>query len=227
MSFENISKHKQGVIMEEVKKVGRPVGTARAKKSIRKEQYHLLMKYVDESSFKPVLKLRYKRAFTLLYYLGVRVGELLLLQVKDLRLAVSSGEASLTNRTKTKKPRHLMFTAGAIAAIEELFDDYLSVDIDSKHFHDPEHIIFHSPNKPKIALNKSTWTKTINNIIHDCLGPLYSSHSNRKGVLEDFAKKGTNPRIAQRFIGHSSVNTTNNYFDPDEDDVRSALDQIR
>lgn len=212
--------------MEEVKKVGRPSGTARAKKSIKAEHYQILMDYIDESDMKDRLKLRYKRAFCLLHFLGVRVGELLLLQVSDIRLSIT-GESSLTNRTKTKKPRHLMFTANAVAAIEELFEEYLVEDPSRKIPHNPEHIVFHAPNKPKIPLNKSTFTKSINDIIHDALGPLYSSHSNRQAILEDFAKNGTNPRIAQKFIGHSSVNTTNNYFHPDEGDVRAALSQIR
>lgn len=212
--------------MERMKKVGRPSGTARAKKSIKAEHYQILLDHIDGSGMKDRLKLRYKRAFCLLHFLGVRVGELLLLQVKDIRLA-TTGEASLTNRTKTKKPRHLMFTANAVAAIEELFEEYLVSDPGQKMLYHPEHIVFHSPNRPKTPLNKSTFTKSINDIIHDALGPLYSSHSNRQAILEDFAKNGTNPRIAQKFIGHSSVNTTNNYFHPDDGDVRSALNQIR
>lgn len=206
-----------------VKASGRPTGSSRAKRPIGEEELNKLLVFLEEAThIKVETKIRHKKCIALSYYLGTRISELLLLTVGDIRDAMETGEASLTNLTKTKRPRHLMFTPKSISVISKLFKDELDL---AKGFNRND-LLFHSPHNKRHPLHHAPFTRQMNNLIHAALGNLYSSHSFRKGLLTSLAQT-CHPRIAQKILNHSSISTTMLYFSPSDEDARAALNQVR
>jgi len=143
-----------------------------------------------------------------------------MLRVSDIKQAIKSGEASLNNTTKTSKPRLLLFTRAARDILADLFEDML------ENYNDDDYI-FHTPRNRKKPLNSISWTISFNKVIQSALGPLYASHGFRRGYITSFARKGIHPKIASACVGHNSVSTTLLYFNPSQEDVRSAIDKVR
>lgn len=204
------------------RKVGRPKGSARAKKTIGWRELKTLLKYIKYSGgLQSASQERWIKVAILSYFLGTRISELLQLRVGDIRDAIRSGEASLTNQTKTKTPRLLIFSPLAVKVIQKYFAAEVEGGYKNGDF------LFHSKRGRHLCLNKTAFTRQFNAIIHEALGQLYSSHSFRKGLLTELAQSSIHPRVAQKLIGHSSVQTTMNYFSPTDNDARIALERIR
>lgn len=55
------------------------------------------------------------------------------------------------------------------------------------------------------------------------LGPSFTSHSFRQGLITEMGINSVNPRIIQSFIGYSDIKTTMRYIKPTEVDVKNAL----
>lgn len=203
---------------------GRPKGTKIARKAIREKEYRKLMDSLNiVNHLQPRTVMRHKRSFALLYYLGMRVGELLILRVRDLRQAVMEGETSLEGSlTKTGKPRLLQFSIHAQREIYELFEAM----IESKKIKD-NYFVF-SSNNPFKALNKANFTLHMNEFIHDILGENYSTHSFRQGLITDMLVTHKMPLVvAQTYIGHSSMITTARYAKATEADTQRAINVVR
>lgn len=207
-----------------VVQTGRPKGTKIARKAIREEEYRELIESLDAANhLQPRTILRHRRSFSLLFYLGMRVGELLMLRVRDLRQAVHTGETSLEgSSTKTKKARLLQFSAHAQRVIYELFQDI----IENEKMND-NYLVF-SGNNPFRALNKANFTLHMNEFIHDTLGENYSTHSFRQGLITDMLVTHRMPLVvAQTYIGHSSMMTTARYAKATEADTQRAINVVR
>ncbi len=203
---------------------GRPVGTKIARKAIREQEFQeLLLALEIDNSLQPHMLLRHRRAFTILYYLGMRVGELLILRVGDLRKAIKDGEVQLEgSKTKTKRSRLLQLSSNAQEAIYNTFERLIEDKNMSENYY-----IF-SSNNPFRALNKANFTLHLNSFIHDTIGELYSTHSFRQGLITDMIVVHNMPLVvAQTFIGHSSMMTTARYAKATEQDTRKAIDQVR
>lgn len=204
------------------KKIGRPKGSARAKKTIGWSEMKTLIKHIKYSDdLQRASKERWTKVAILSYFLGTRISELLQLHVGDIRDAIRSGEASLTNQTKTKTPRLLIFSPLAVKVIRKYFVEEIEGGYKNGDY------LFHSKRGGHLRLNKTAFTRQFNTIIHEALGQLYSSHSFRKGLLTELAQSSIHPRVAQKLIGHSSVQTTMYYFEPSDNDARIALEKVR
>lgn len=208
------------------KRPGRPRGTTKARKPIMPEDFDRLLEYIDtDESLSKKMKEKWTRVAALCFYTGVRIGEILLLTVGDLRMAVKQGEASLTNNTKTRRPRLLIFTGNAIEILKHLFEEYLDPEL--YDYYTSDQLLFHAPRHPTKALNKAGFTREFNAVIEAALGKLYTSHSFRAGILTSLAQARISPKIAQIIAGHQNAQITLSYYKPTEFDVRSAISEVR
>jgi len=203
---------------------GRPKGSKIARKAIREKEFEELMLTLDNANdHQPHLIRRHRRAFTLLYHLGMRVGELLMLRVKDLRDGVVEGEMQLEgSKTKTRKSRLLQLSLHGQQQLYEVFEEL----IEDQQMHD-NYFVFSGSN-PFRSLNKQNFTLRMNEFIHDALGDSYSTHSFRQGLITDMLVKHKMPIVvAQTFIGHSSMMTTARYSSATEEDTLRAINMVR
>jgi integrase/recombinase XerD len=205
------------------KNVGRPSGSSRVKKPIGQKEFDILCAHISGADMRKPIKARWLKVVALQYYLGTRISEILLLDAADIRSAVANGESSLTNKTKTGKPRLLIFTPRSVNIIRSLF----AQELDSAGGFNPTDLLFHSPRSRKDKLHPAPFTRQLNAIIHEALGPLYSTHSFRKGYITDLAEAGTDFKTIQHCVGHSNVSTTMSYFSPKQGDIRTALEAVR
>ena len=106
---------------DNIKKVGRPKGEAKSRKPIKRDQYLFFMDEVKKSNMVESKKCLVRGVAVLLRYGGFRVSELVNLRVSDLSTLRQIGVISLTNTTKTKKPRDAHFGDDSIKEILKVF----------------------------------------------------------------------------------------------------------
>jgi integrase len=187
--------------------MARPKGTTRAKKPIEKYEYEKLMSFANRSKFikQHRLRIKLKRVFTLLYITGCRISEIIDLSTSDLKMMCEHKEYSLANNTKTKKSRLIVFSDSQIELLKSIVP---SVQI--KLF----------------DVSSSYLTIKTNNIIHKCLGELYSTHSFRAGYVTRLANTGANIKLIQEDIGHTNISTTIRYIKIKDDQKREAKEKL-
>lgn len=180
---------------------------------------------------KPKTSEKLTRAFVLLYYGGFRISELLqitranihsILGVETEKGTEKSGAFSLTNATKTKTARLVLFSKNGVAAIKEIFEMDWDPEID-----DMNRLVFEPRNKNSKALGKHGFLKLINFHIQEALGPTFSSHSFRKGIISDMLNKRIPLKTVSQFIGHSDIKTTILYHSISEEDMKEAAELAR
>ncbi len=192
--------------------MARPIGTTRAKKAIKKEEYEKLIRFVNHSNqlHQQRLRTKMRRLFVLLYATGCRVSEVCDFTFGDIKYMVDQKEYSLTNATKTKRSRLIVLSDKQVSIIKALVPDY-PVSSETKLFD---------------GSGSSYLTVKANDIIHKCLGELYSTHSFRAGYITRLAENGANPKLIQEDIGHSKVATTLGYIKVTDDMKRLAKEGL-
>ena len=128
---------------------------------------------------------------------------------------INMGEYSLTNKTKTKQARLIRLPSIAKVNLNKLKLDFYVYD-DYLFYGDYKYML----------INKTYFTRKLNTLIQDKLGPLYSTHSFRTGMLTQMARKKIHPKIIQEHIGHSNASTTMRYIKPSSEDIYSSLDEV-
>ena len=194
----------------------RPKGKTKARKIITKKEYKELMNFLNRTDeLKKHSVNNAKKAFTLLYYGGFRISELIDLTNKDLFEIVEKKEFSLKNNTKTKKPRMVYFSDEAIKTIKQVFKENLT---ESSNY-----LLLRSWGKPHNKFSSHTIQRQLNIILSISIGNSYTTHSFRSGLITEMAIAGTNTKIIQEFINHASISTTLRYIKPTEQDIKKAL----
>ena len=192
--------------------MARPKGT-KAKRAITKEQYYKLLLFVEESKdIKGVSKEKLKIAYTLLYTTGCRISEIVNFTTIDLDFIIENKHFSLTNKTKTNKPRFIKFND-------------VHVELIKKHRTNKEGFLFNKNNSLK-PMSITGLTNMCNEYIHKSLGDLYSSHGFRRNMVTSILKATGRLSIAKEHIGHKSANTTARYDIATEQDVEDALNSV-
>jgi len=180
--------------------MARPSGTTRAKKPIFKKEFLRLLNAANKSlSIRLSTRVKLTRAFTLLYLTGCRVGEIVNLSTKDIEMMIQHNEYSLTNDTKTNKPRLISFDANRkqvelLVQILPFEDEYL----------------FAKNNSIK-PMSGSALKLLMNTFIHKVLGQLYSTHSFRSGYITIAHQHGLSLEHIRQDIGHKDIATTARY----------------
>lgn len=194
----------------------RPKGTTKSRKIITQKEYKELINYLNRTDeFKAHSIDNAKKAFTLLFYGGFRVSELINLTNKELFEILKKGEFSLPNNTKTKKPRMVYFSPEAIKEIRKIFKNNLS---ESSNY-----LLLRSWGRPHNQFSAHTLQRQLNIILSIALGENFTTHSFRAGIITEMAISGVNTKIIQEYINHSSVSTTLRYIKPTEQDIKKAL----
>lgn len=194
---------------------GRPKGTTRAKKPIFKTEYERLLSSVYKShKIKSPTKNKFVRAFTLLYITGCRVSEIIDFKTSDLQYIIENNEYSLTNQTKTKKPRLISFdTSGKqVKIIEKILP--------------PAEVYLFAKNRSDSSMTVSSLTLMLNKYIQSILGNLYSTHSFRQGYITIAHQQGLSLEHIREDIGHKNISTTATYTHVSHKEISEAKNFI-
>ncbi len=185
----------------------------KVRKSITEKEYKLLIGFVKEDDeLKEFNRIKFLRIFTLLYFTGVRINEISQIRVRHIKQILSSGETIIVSH-KTNRERVLYFSGKGTKEITKYFDTTA----------DAEDFVICSWGNPKNQLHSISLISLVNKYMSKVLGSGFTSHSFRQGLLTEMGSKSINPKIIQKFVGHSDVKTTLRYITPTEDDVKMSL----
>jgi len=187
-------------LQEGKEQVGRKIGTTRVKKPILKKEFDRLINATHKSlSIKRSTKVKLHSAFTLLYLTGCRVSEIINIHTDEIQKMVQDNEYSLTNATKTKTPRLILFDENReqVKFLEELLQKNIGY-------------LFAKNNSDK-PMTVSALKLMMNKFIHSVLGTLYSTHSFRSGYITTAHSKDLSLEHIRQDIGHASIATTARY----------------
>jgi len=186
------------------------------KEIIKSKEYKRLMSFVEAEDIRRATKDNMLKAFTLLYYTGVRVNELLQLKNSDIRTLIETGELIIFTK-KTNRERKIHFSPEGIKAIKKVFDRVgFSTEPDEAFVIRSKGNLYKSPHHTNLV-------KSVNSLMQECLGERYSSHSFRRGIITEMAERSINPKIIQAYIGHSNVQTTLEYIVASDNSIKNAL----
>ena len=188
------------------------------KETIGTKEFKRLNAYVEaDDKMRDATKQNMLRTFTMLYYTGARISELLQIRNEDIQSIIENQELIIISH-KVKRERKIQFSETAVKAIAKLF----ALSLENEPI---ETFIIKS--RGSVILNKvpkiSVFTNSVNQVIHDALGERYSSHCFRRGILTEMASNKVNPKIMQQYIGHADIKTTMLYINPSDTDIRAAL----
>ena len=189
----------------------------RIKESITEPEFKKLISYVrGDESIKENSKLNLLRAFTILYFTGVRLNELQMMRLIHIKKLIDSGSTKIL-LPKTKSERKLFAGEVFKKQLVKLFD--ISVDTDLN-----ERVITKACVKSGMSgINHDVFIKQVNSKMKEILGNGYTSHSFRQGLITEMGAKGINTKIISKFIGHSDVKTTMRYINPTDEDLKGAM----
>ena len=191
--------------------------TKRIKESITELEYKKLMSYVrGDDSLRTNSKKNLLRAFTILYFTGLRLNELQEMRLHHIKELIEQGSTKLL-LPKTKSERKLFAGDEFIKQLQKLFNlqtcEDLSIRVISKG----------SVKSAKSPINNDVFIKQVNSKIKEILGDGYTSHSFRQGLITQMGAKGINAKIIAQFIGHSDIKTTMHYIKPTDEDLKQAM----
>ena len=189
----------------------------RIKESVTELEYKKLMSAVrGDESLRPNTRDNLLRAFTILYFTGLRLNELQEMTLVHIKELLEDGETKLL-LPKTKSERKLFAGDEFKKQLKKLFvfetDTDLQIKVTSKG----------SSRNKKESIHPLTFIAQVNDVMKSILGAGYTSHSFRQGLISEMGAKGINAKIISKFIGHSDVKTTMGYIKPTDDDVKGAM----
>ena len=191
--------------------------TKRIKESVTEHEYKKLMSAVrGDESLRPNTQQNLLRAFTILYFTGLRLNELQEMTLVHIKELLEDGETKLL-LPKTKSERKLFAGDEFKKQLKKLFVFETDTDLQIK-------VIAKGSNHSKrTGIHPLTFIAQVNDVMKSILGAGYTSHSFRQGLITEMASKGINAKIISKFIGHSDVKTTMGYIKPTDDDVKGAM----
>ncbi len=189
----------------------------RIKESIGEVEYKKLMSAIrGDESLRPNTRDNLLRAFTILYFTGLRLNELQEMTLVHIKELLDDGETKLL-LPKTKSERKLFAGDEFKKQLKKLFiitaDTDLHIKVISKG----------SSQTKRDGIHPLTFIAQVNDVMKSILGAGYTSHSFRQGLITQMGAKGINAKIISKFIGHSDVKTTMGYIKPTDEDVKGAM----
>lgn len=196
---------------------GRPTGTSLVRKNIGNEEFQIIMNFViNDEKLKKQTKSNILKSCYLLYYFAFRVGEVATLKGKNIKQAVRDKVISLSNNTKTKKPREAYIDNAHIGVLEEVFQNELEEDDDF--------YLIRPWGNPREHYSPTTLQRLINNVIHQAMdSKQYSTHSFRAGYITEMYEEGINIKVIKEFIGHTKEATTLRYITVSKKSIKKAI----
>ena len=189
----------------------------RIKESVTEHEYKKLLSAVrGDESLRENTKDNLLRAFTILYFTGLRLNELQQMKLLHIKELLEDGETKLL-LPKTKSERKLFAGDEFKKQLKKLFaitaDTDLQIKVISKG----------SSQSKKESIHPLTFIAQVNDVMKSILGAGYTSHSFRQGLISEMGAKGINTKIISKFIGHADVKTTMGYIKPTDEDVKGAM----
>jgi len=185
----------------------------RIKENITEAEYKTLVYGVQGNGrLKEHTKQNLIRAFTLLYFTGLRLNEVQELTLWHIGELLEQGSTKLV-LSKTKSERKLY----AGTAFKKALQKYVCVS------GEPRNRVIAKGSNASESLHPISFIAQVNAVMKSILGEGYTSHSFRQGLITEMGSKGVNVKIIAKFIGHSDVKTTMRYIKPTDDDVRGAM----
>lgn len=185
----------------------------RIKENITEAEYKKLIYGVQGNDrLKEHTKVNLIRAFTLLYFTGLRLNEVQQLSLSHMKELLELGYTKLI-LPKTKSERKLYAGKEFQKHLKKLFQPQGDVDVP----------VITKGSSSKEGLHPISFIAQVNAVMKSILGEGYTSHSFRQGLITEMGSKGVNVKIIAKFIGHSDVKTTMRYIKPTDDDVRGAM----
>jgi len=186
------------------------------KENITEAEYKKLMNYTrGKENIRANTKNNYLRAFTILYYTGLRVNELQELRIRNIKELIEDGTTKII-LPKTQSERKLYITDNFRKELIKLFD--FSIEDEENRV-----IAKGSSKNKRTGINVITFIDMINGIIQEILGSSYTSHCFRRGIITEMGSKGINTKIISKFVGHADVKTTMRYINPTDEDIQNSL----
>ena len=189
----------------------------RIKESVTEHEYKKLMSAVrGDESLRPNTQQNLLRAFTILYFTGLRLNELQEMTLVHIKELLEDGETKLL-LPKTKSERKLFAGDEFKKQLKKLFVFETDTDLQIK-------VIAKGSNHSKrTGIHPLTFIAQVNDLMKSILGAGYTSHSFRQGLITEMASKQINTKIISKFIGHSDIKTTMHYIKPTDDDIKGAM----
>ncbi len=189
----------------------------RIKESITEVEYKKLLNAVrGDESIRDNSKQNLLRAFTILYFTGLRINELQQMRLDHIKQLLEEGSSKLI-LPKTKSERKLFAGKAFQKQLKRLFNIGADTDLKSK-------VITKGSNKSKrVGLEPLVFIAQVNQTMKSILGSGYTSHSFRQGLITEMGSKQINTKIISKFIGHSDVKTTMRYINPTDEDIKGAM----
>jgi integrase len=186
----------------------------RIKESITEVEFKKLMSYIrGDESIRENTRINFLRTFIFLYFSGLRLNEVQELKIKDIKNLLDQGMIKVYI-SKTSSERKIYLSSSFKKEIEKVFD--------FTNENDENRVIHKSTNK-KDKINNIVFIQQVNSKIKEILGPGFTSHSFRQGLITEMGSKSINVKIISNFIGHKNVSTTLGYIRPTDEQIRDAL----
>jgi integrase/recombinase XerD len=189
----------------------------RIKESITEVEFKKLLNAIrGDEVIKNNTKQNLLRAFTILYFTGLRLNELQQMRLYHIKELLEKGETKLL-LPKTKSERKLFAGEAFKKQLAKIFDLNQELDLNVR-------VIAKGSSKSKYSgINSDVFIRQVNSKIKEILGTGYTSHSFRQGLITEMGSKGINTKIISKFIGHSDIKTTMHYIKPTDEDVKEAM----
>ena len=189
----------------------------RIKENITLVEYKKLMNAIrGDEIIKTNSKQNLLRAFTILYYTGLRLNELQELRIRNIQELLSAGTTKLI-LSKTNSQRKLYAASEFKKMLLKVFKLSDDVDVEQRV------IVKGSVANKRTGINPIVFIAQVNKVMKEILGEGYTSHSFRQGLITEMGSKSINTKIISKFIGHSDVKTTMRYINPTDDDIVNAM----
>jgi len=158
-------------------------------------------------------KLPYVRLFIkTLWYTGLRINEVLAIKIKDLAPVENGFDLSIT-REKKEKPKVEVLPIPLELGIE--LRDYAKtagLKANDKFFPGHENAYRYQVKQCAKRARLQNWQK-----IHP--------HLFRHGFVYQKVLEKVHPMVLSKLVGHSSLNTTMQYYQPTREDLRNAMEK--
>lgn len=187
------------------------------KQSIKKKEYLALLVALDKKRLYlstadsklvkfQLMKLdNITRAFVVLYHTGIRMSELQNIKVSDIVEAIKK-EEMFVYQSKTKSIREVSISPIGGQEFRDVFNEQLNEPYQDTY-------ILRRWGKPREKLSIGYIERILNHFLRNTLGERYSTHSFRRGLINDMINLGCSTVEVQKMIGHKHISTTSIYAD--------------
>lgn len=191
------------------------------------EQFNQAMVFYDTwdgSRFQRVDVQTYKLVFNILFYTGIRLGELLALTGNDFgngKLSITKSYTKLSGKDiiSTPKTKSSIRTISVPVHVLELLDGYTDMIYD----YNPNNRLF-------THINKSSITRQLQLISKETGLPKIRTHDLRHSHASLLIKEGVQAKVIQNRLGHKDIQTTLNTYshlwEGADDEVSDLLNSI-